>query len=344
VFIFEVNFLYKIQMMHFLSNNVTHSKQGNENISLFEHRKNHFLPEKNILCDILVKRITDYLENDTYLNIILILDSGSTVFPVFKKLCDNPILKNNRTIAQRLKIITNNLSGISSIVKYGNIGDTKSEKTIFQCRILAGNVQSGYDISLGLYTMDDLETAINEFLNGEKRKNKIISVTTGNYISIDDGILGTDITHINLKRKMIEVGNEVFVLCPLGKVLPYSCNHINKLIKNDRVYKVANWPTCNKLPNNKFWLISTYRNSGYFTQVESPNMMNYLRYTQKMLREKFGECVIDESFDPMEDINVKALVRLFGAKQTLWEYEFPDKNLQRSLPKLLDYKNEYKQI
>lgn len=165
-------------------------------ISLFDIRGSHFTPEKKILADYVVdevirRSIDPDAGGDEKLYVILILDAGSTVYPIFRKLCSHPSFQFNKINADRLKIITNNLAGVSDLIKYGRIGDPIHAQTLFDCRILHGYANSLYEASLSEKTYADLNAAVAEFKAkvGPHQTVLILSVTSGNYVSIQDGIL-----------------------------------------------------------------------------------------------------------------------------------------------------------
>lgn len=126
-----------------------------EESSLFDRRRTHFAPEKDKLGETIVERISRQVEEDSTLTIILILDAGSTVFPIFQRLCISSIFQFDRSKADRLKIITNNLPGVSQLTKYGRVGDHRNAQTLFQCRILSGLAHSPYEASLSNQTATD---------------------------------------------------------------------------------------------------------------------------------------------------------------------------------------------
>jgi len=239
-------------------------------MSLFDRRRSHFTPEKDLLAKEIVEILRKQIEEDEDLTIILILDAGSTVFPIFRLLCTHPAFQFDRTNARRLKIITNNLPGVSDLTTYGRIGERLVARTLFRCRILSGYAHSEYEASLGDQTATDLRNAIKEFKDAIQTSRsdtiKVVSVTTGNYVSVAEGILARHRNHVETKSTMLDVGDDVYVLAPLGKLLPYSAKEVNDLLGLSIEEGYANLPNWSERRKD-LKMVVTIRKPDYFTKL-----------------------------------------------------------------------------
>lgn len=304
--------------------------------SLFDRRKAHFSPEKEILAETFVKHVASLIDQNENLHIILILDAGSTVFPVFSKLCNHPSFQFDRTKARRLKIITNNLPGVSDLIRHGRISDHNLMRTLFRCRILSGFANSQYEAVLSLETITDLDVAIENFrklIAEEKQKRtkiQVISVTTGNYISIIDGILARDEDHLLVKSKMLEVADEVFVLSPLGKLISYSCGQFNEALGNKGSFRYGYLPQWNSKVHNLHMVVTT-RRPGYFAKLDPISLNTYFGHLQKEACDRFKENLIQIPFDPRDEVHVRTTASIMGLDRALREYELPHQNYRDML-------------
>ena len=306
-------------------------------ISLFDRRRSHFTPEKELLADVIVRKIADRIDKEKDLFIILVLDAGSTVYPIFHRLCIHPSFQFDRTKARRVKIITNNLPGVSDLIRFGRIGDPAVARTLFQCQILRGFANSQYEASLSEETASDLHKAVEEFREAIKkdappqsREINVMSITTGNYISVSEGILERNDNHVATKSAMLEVADEIYVLAPLGKLLPYSCSEINELLElnDDAGYAtLLNW-------SKRFqdlYMVVTTRRPDYFPQLRPPTLNTYFGRIQEEVSDQYKQHLIRIPFDPTGDIRVRAVASITGLDRALREYELPHQNLRDKL-------------
>lgn len=305
-------------------------------MSLFDRRRSHFTPEKEKLAQAITEIISKEIEDDEKLSIILVLDAGSTVFPIFRQLCLHPTFQFDRSNARRLKMITNNLPGVSSLIRHGRIGHPVVARTLFRCHILSGYAHSQYEASLGKQTAFDLQKAVIEFKEAiiASRPDdgiKVVSVTTGNYVSIAEGILARDPNHVETKSKMLSIADYVYVLAPLGKLHPYSCKEINNLLgysSEEGYATLPNWPEKSK----DLIMVVTTRRPEYFPQLRPLELNTYFgRVQEGIINQCDANHLIRIPFDPMDDIQVRTQASVLGRERTLREYELPHQNLRESL-------------
>ena len=306
--------------------------------SLFEVRRAHFGPEKEHLADAVVRKIQAKLIADEQLCIILILDGGSTVFPIFRKLCENPSFRFDKSLARRLSLITNNLPGVSDLTTFGRIGDKRSAKTLFRCRVLGGFADSSYEAALSEESAEELKGAlkgVRKSFRDDCDKVLILSATTGNYLSIPDGILTRNPQHEEIKREVINVADEVFILAPLGKVMPSSAEDVNRMMSlqgEARYGSEVAWSSF----RDKLHVIATTRPDKYFGVIRPAALGIYLGHAEESLRECFGDKLTEIVFDPMDSIRVKTEAAIVGKRRAFREYELPHRDLRESLLKKLE--------
>lgn len=304
-------------------------------MSLFDQRRAHFTPEKNLLAKEVVEILRKQIEEDEDLTIILILDAGSTVFPIFRQLCTHPTFQFDRTNARRLKIITNNLPGVSDLTTYGRIGERLVARTLFRCRILSGYAHSEYEASLGDQTAVDLRSAIDEYKSAIQTSRsdtiKTVSVTTGNYVSLTEGILARHRNHVETKSTMLDVGDDVYILAPLGKLLLFSGKEVNDLLELSAEESYANLPNWSERSKDVKIVVTT-RKPDYFTKLRPFTLNSYFARVQGEVYEQFkGDRLIPIQFDPMDDIRVRTQASILGIERALREHELPHQNLRERL-------------
>ncbi len=304
-------------------------------MSLFDRRQAHFAPEKELLAKTVVEMLRKQIEEDENLSIILILDAGSTVFPIFRLLCRHPTFQFDRNNASRLRIITNNLPGVSDLTKFGRIGERRVAKTLFKCRILSGYAHSEYEASLGDQTANDLKSAIGEFEQAIQSQGgnriKVVSVTTGNYVSLSEGVLARHRNHVEIKSVMLEVGDDVYILAPLGKLLPYTALEVNSLLDLSGEEGYSSSKSWTQRMGN-ITMVVTIRKPEYFIQLRPHTLHTYFAKVQGDVCHQFkDDHLVTVPFDPMDDIQVRTHASVLGVERALREHELPHQNLRDRL-------------
>jgi len=303
--------------------------------SLFDRRRTHFSPEKEVLAEAAIEMIRKLVETKPSTTCALILDAGSTVFPIFRRLCLHPTFRFDRTNADRLKIITNNLPGVSELIRHGRMGDPISPTTLFECRVLRGFANSLYEASLSTRTSVDLTDAVNEFKESAGANSEvdceIICVSTGNYISLPDGVLARDPNHQSVKDAMLKIAQHIYVLAPFGKLLQYNCQDINELLgysdASDGYAALPNWESVSA----NLTMFVTSRPHEYFAEIGPACLRNHFAAVQDRLRKDYENRLVECPFDPLDDISVRVQVSLIGEERALREYELPHRNMRESL-------------
>ncbi len=202
-------------------------------VSLFNYRAGHYAAEKVLIC----KQTLDVIMRDKTLwdhtKVILLLDSGSTVFPMFRLLCEYYWNKQYKNYLEKIIIFTNNIPGLSALIKYGRLGSDVNAEMIYECNVIPGIAEGKYSAILGSDGASHLKYRLDEI----KDKNKsvcVVALITGNYISIKDGILWRGKYHGQVKNALIANADYICILSPLGKIFPYTANDLNKCIAGSR--------------------------------------------------------------------------------------------------------------
>jgi|GEM_PF-6405391 len=205
--------------------------------SLFNLRLGHYTAEKDILCK---KFLSELLKDDNIIcndKIILLIDSGSTVFPIFKLLCDYYWAGYKIDALKKIEIFTNNIPGFNTLLLFGREGSDVTADMIYKCNVIPGTIEGKYSAILGEESISHLDFILKEIRDKEKDKKKVfVSVITGNYISIQDGVLWRGDYHGAMKDAYIKHSDYVFIISPLGKIFNKSVNEINDMIEKSPIH------------------------------------------------------------------------------------------------------------
>jgi hypothetical protein len=207
--------------------------------SLFDYRQEHYAEEKDAVCRLFFKSLIDLIAKQTpagekcNTKTYLLIDSGTTVFPIFKLLCDYYWDPYYHDILKNIEIITNNIPGISYIIDYGRRGDSRNAEMLYKCNAVPGIIEGKYSAILGIKSVRYINNTIQTIKKKIEQKQKAIFVglVTGNYISLRDGILWRGYGHGMVKNAIIHNSEYVFCLSPLGKIFDLTAEDINKMIK-----------------------------------------------------------------------------------------------------------------
>ena len=231
----------------------------------FRKRGTYFAGEKRAISgvfpDILRQSIRNIINsNDDLVDLLVILDSGSSIAPLIQDLHKVSPINASREVS--ITYITNNMEGI--------------ETTRQEVELLGGLPLHNYRATVGEATIKSLRSF------GEKRRNsprttEILVVTTGNWVLIGEDLnqirlLAKPTDHVNIKNEMINIASMVIVVAPLPKLLPNnSPTKINKA-RND---KNNEYILCDPF-EEKVLLVTTKRDPGddssfkkYFQEIVS---------------------------------------------------------------------------
>lgn len=193
-------------------------------------RKNHFEQEKVFLAEKFGDYLWARLKN---LNqpVILLIDSGTTLFHFFKKIGNLAIKSSKDDWIKNLIVITNNLAGVRWLMHYGRENKSRWSEIILKCILLPGTPLTTYGATTSLPENDpffeELKILQPHLILEELKKTrnyKIISLATGNWIRIRESFprypipLARGRGHLDIKQSMIDLADEVYVIAPLGKI------------------------------------------------------------------------------------------------------------------------------
>jgi len=227
--------------------------------TLYAERLGHFTQEKQILAKSLVYNVLPNIitrissEHSNLSKINIILDSGTTITPVFPHLLGKglPQLK-------KIKIYTNNLAGINEIHKleYLDYGALSSRDFI----LIGGQPLNKYRATTGKSTQDFLRT-IWEERNKDEGKIVTIGVLTANWFLggpflNEIAICARGEGHFDFKTEIIENSDYLIFVAPLGKILRINdIKVLNSILPTDsEEYRHYTIPA----RNDKFKIKETY--------------------------------------------------------------------------------------
>ncbi|MBK9316465.1 MAG: hypothetical protein IPM55_19810 [Acidobacteria bacterium] len=213
-------------------------------------RTNHYTKEKELLAEqlaqhVLPKVIGDLYNKNSNLRVInIIIDSGSTLTPLFPELISEGIQLNNiRYTEDMIKmegkvdifIYTNSESGIDEIHRIPSIKSLKLTERHFN--LIGGQPLRKYRANTGRLTQMFLDS-----LWKEKKENKdtvcTISIITANWFTVkrnctEIALLARGHGHMDFKKSVCENSDIILLVAPLGKILPIN----NVKILNDILKK-----------------------------------------------------------------------------------------------------------
>jgi hypothetical protein len=196
--------------------------------SVYGKRIGHFFYEKRRLAEEAINRIEEYLRKDENTQYCLLIDSGTTLYPVFQEITTRLNQKSKKDLwREKVCIVTNNIPGVQYLMKNGkeDLNDDHSE-IIIDCFLIPGKPLSVYAAITGSESTKWL-LGLKDFLQTWKRENmdvKVIGLITGNYIArklVNGRVQYYPVArgegHVEIKRTMAEISDEVFLLSPLMK-------------------------------------------------------------------------------------------------------------------------------
>jgi len=209
--------------------------------SVYGKRIGHFFYEKRRIAKEAVNKVEEYLRGNESTQYCLLIDSGTTMYPVFQEITKRLHQKTTRDLWQsRICVVTNNIPGMQYLMKNGkdDPNDDYSE-LIIDCFLVPGKPLSVYAAITGDEARKWL-FRLKELLSGWKRddmKVEVIGFITGNYMARHtekDGQrdyypVARGEGHVEIKERMIEISDEVFLLSPLMKFSFAGVNLLNRV-------------------------------------------------------------------------------------------------------------------
>ncbi len=224
--------------------------------SQYYRRRGHFTQEKfrlarGLVKKILPKKLEEINSNHNCTQINIIIDSGSTLSPLFSFL---PHMKVNKEIRDKIKFYTNNIAGITELHK-SRYGRHKFKENDF---ILIGGNPLGEYMANTDEDPNETRKRFQEITNQAGHFN--ITILTSNWIlggnNFDElALCAKGRGHPEFKKVLLEISNFIFVAAPLGKILKIKAeSDLKKIVGGDQ-YEII--PITNG--KDKTCLVTTYR-------------------------------------------------------------------------------------
>lgn len=211
--------------------------------SVYGKRIGHFFHEKSKISVLAINKILEYLEKNNDKQYCLLIDSGTTTYPVFQEIASR--LRDNRDKKiwkERVCIVTNNIPGIQYIMKNAkeDPNDEYSELSV-NCYIMPGKPLAVYAAITGEETekwLGNIRAVLNNQKNWRDQEKSlyIIGFLTGNYLArslVDSKPQFFPVArgegHVEIKKKIVDVSDEIFLLSPLMKFTFANVELLNKV-------------------------------------------------------------------------------------------------------------------
>jgi hypothetical protein len=205
--------------------------------SLFSDRMRHFREEKEAIA----KRFVPFLlhrcfrilqaarypgrTNERIERVFLIIDSGTTLVPVFRHLAMKAVSAwkdpAQKAWLERIEIVTNNLPGVRELIEYGLADPTSRYSDLaIHCQLLPGAPLPVYSAVAGELT----ETALAALKDHHRDTAAFIGIWTGNWVRIRRSDppcpvpMARGKAHHKFKQALVNACDEAYVLAPLGKI------------------------------------------------------------------------------------------------------------------------------
>jgi hypothetical protein len=276
------------------------------------NRSHDFAGEKKTLAFSLVRNllpdIIERIENEhsqSEKNIRIILDSGTTITPVFPCLVRIGIPYSQDS---QIDFYTNNLAGIDEIHRIPANEDSKFSERNFN--LIGGRPLNQYRATTGMFTQDILADLFEEQKNSN---GKIISIgiITANWFLAGSSmdrlcICGKGEGHLEFKQSLVDNCHYLVIMTPLGKLLPIDdIRYFNRTLGKDyQVFEISD------KKRNQTYLHTTFRDSH---SSQSPlrrisESLNFVRKKQNNKNFIFSRhCSFLEALD---NINVAQAIRM----------------------------------
>lgn len=215
-----------------LQDQFCYSTEGNQ----FFRRRSHFSPEKSKLGKILVVEVLDKIlrliqeKTEGLKRIVVVIDSGTTLTPVFKELLTYGITISNSV---GIELFTNSMSGIDEIHKLGDNPNHLLDEEAFN--IIGGQPLNKYRATTGDYTQKFLKSLYDE-KSASSEKTVFLSILTANWFLMGSGLDDISLCargrgHLAFKNEVCKMSDYVILVSPLGKLLRLNnVSELNKLI------------------------------------------------------------------------------------------------------------------
>jgi hypothetical protein len=201
--------------------------------TLYSRREQHFVKEKRLLAknvveDVLPRVVDRILQADSGARLRIVLDSGTTITPLFEELVARGVTNTAREQVSS-QVITNNLAGIEVVQKQ----ETGPQRYLTEDNftLLGGTPLATYRATTGPVT----EQALIQLLS--EPGFTTIGILTANWLLIGKGHNSLSICakgrgHLGFKALVAANCEYVFVVAPLGKIFTLdSVEEVDRLMQ-----------------------------------------------------------------------------------------------------------------
>lgn len=213
--------------------------------TIFGERSNHFKDEKSKLArelaPLLLRRLERRRSHEKIGRINLFIDSGTTLLPIFSELAGLLKVDEFDELSKVLRIVSNNLPGVTSFLRYGRENERDSDSPlVVPVHLLPGSVLPQYAAVTGPETVEALQGMLRAD-RAEIAPQLTVALLTGNWVRIRKTEplcpvpLARGEGHLALKQTALEHSDEVLVVAPLGKtIINQSLDDFNNLLAYSR--------------------------------------------------------------------------------------------------------------
>jgi hypothetical protein len=204
--------------------------------SVYGNRIGHFYYEKKEIAENAILELENYLKADKITKYCLLIDSGTTMYPVFQEITKKIHGKNKDLWKNRICVVTNNIPGIQYLMKNGKKDpkDNYSE-ILIDCFLIPGKPLSVYAAITGnesIKWLKNFPLFLKEWARNEVPA-KTVCFLTGNYMTrgLHNGKkyyypAARGEGHVEIKNEMVNICDFIFLLSPLTK---FSFAHVSLL-------------------------------------------------------------------------------------------------------------------
>lgn len=205
----------------------------------FNERREHFVNEKSLLAKKLVQKVLPRIckeirDTDPHCHIRVIIDSGTTLTPVFTDLLDfgsnlaaiaGKVDPSNPNSERILHFYTNNLAGIDRIMNPEMPWHNFTEKDF---NLIGGSPLRRYKATTGKATCSAIEEI-------RKLQGKTIGLITANWILCakdEIKLCARGRGHKEFKESVINIADYLVIISPLGKIVRINdVKMLNEMLK-----------------------------------------------------------------------------------------------------------------
>lgn len=203
-------------------------------------RLSHFAVEKELLAKELVRHRLPALidrcrKRDAAIRkIAVVIDSGTTLTPIFPKLKYYGYGRVSKEIAENIAIYTNSLSGTIAFNQESGFEPYKIRET--DLHLLGGNPLEKYRATTGPETQEALRNLHQKYSANDCL---IVGIITANWLLVTEVynrvfICARGRGHYEFKEKLVEISNKIIIVAPLGKILKLdSVEELNEVLEED---------------------------------------------------------------------------------------------------------------